>query len=156
MHPNGVLLQRLFTALDRHDYLAMGPCYQPTAAFHDIAFDLKGRQRILAMWHMICEGSDIRVTFDVVHANDQDGRVTLVDEYTFRDTGRKVRNVIDSRFHFSDEHIVEHRDFCDARAWASMAIGGASGFLAGRIRLLRSLKANKKLGTFVRAHPEYR
>jgi ketosteroid isomerase-like protein len=156
MHPNGVLLQRLFTALDRHDHSAMGPCYQPTATFHDIAFDLEGRQRILAMWHMICEGSDIRVTFEAVHANDQDGRVALVDEYTFGDTGRKVRNVIDSRFRFNDGLIVEHRDFCDAPAWASMAIGGVSGLLAGRIRLLRSLKANKKLDSFVRAHSEYR
>jgi hypothetical protein len=105
---------------------------------------------------MICEATDIRAAFEVVHANEQEGRVNLVDDYTFTDTGRHVRNVIDSRFHFRDGLIVEHRDLCDAHAWGAMALGGVSGFLAGRIRLLRSLKANKLLDKFIESHPEYR
>jgi ketosteroid isomerase-like protein len=154
MHPNGVLLQRLFGALERHDHTEMGRCYQPTATFHDIAFDLKGADRIRAMWHMICE-TDIRAMFDIIHANDQEGGVALVDDYTFRETGRKVHNVIDSRFRFSDGLIAEHRDECDPQVWAAMALGGVKGCLAGRIRFLRSLKANEKLDAFIRAHPEY-
>ena len=157
MHPNDALLQRLFTALDQHDYPTMGACYhqKKKVMFHDIAFDLTERKRILAMWHMICEGTDIRARFDVVNANDRDGRVSLVDEYTFRDTGREIRNIIESRFRFEDGFIVEHRDFCDARAWASMAFGGMKGFVAGHIRLLRSITANKKLNEFIKAHAEY-
>jgi hypothetical protein len=38
-----------------------------------------------------------------------------------------------------------------------MALGeGVSGFLAGRIRLVRSFKAHWKLRKFIRAHPQYR
>jgi hypothetical protein len=107
------------------------------------------------MWHMICDRTDIRATFDVLNADDREGRVSLVDEYTFRDTGRKVRNVIDSRFRFEDGFIVEHRDYCDPGIWAAMALGGLKGWLAGRIRLLRSFTANKKLDAFISAHPEY-
>jgi len=72
-----------------------------------------------------------------------------VDEYTFSDTGRRVRNVIESRFKFKDHFVVEHRDTCDAREWAAMALGGVGGFLAGRIGLLRRWKAHRMLRTFV-------
>jgi SnoaL-like domain len=167
MHPNALQLQRLFSSLNRHDHVTMAFCYHSAARFRDIAFDLRGRQEIHDMWRMICHG-DIRATFDVVDANDDDGYVKLVDEYTFHADdavpsdgrvpvpGRSVRNVIDSRFHFSEGLIIEHEDSCDPRLWADMALGGAAGFLAGRIRLLRSWKAKQKLKEFVRSHPEDR
>src|SRR3954462_7066779 len=105
MHPNAALLDRLFTALDRHDHATMAACYHLDATFRDIAFDLHGRKEIHSMWHMICEG-DIRATFEVVHADEQKGKVKLVDTYPFGATkdppkpGRPVRNVVDSRFLF--------------------------------------------------------
>ena len=161
MHSNADLLHRLFTALDRHDHRAMASCYHPAATFRDIAFDLRGSRQIHGMWHMICKG-DIRATFKVVHANDQEGRVRLVDRYTFGATrkplksGRPVRNVIDSRLRFRDGLIIEHRDTCDARAWAKSALGGPIGFFAGRIRFLRSHAAKKKLDGFVVNRFKYR
>ncbi len=154
MHANAVLLQRLFNSLDQHDHPAMAGCYHPAATFRDIAFDLRGRKQIHAMWHMIC-GGDIRATFDLVHADDHSGQVNLVDDYTFSSTGRRVHNVIDSQFRFRDGLIVEHCDFCDARVWSAMALGGASGLLAGRFRFLRSRKAREKLQGFVAKRPEY-
>jgi hypothetical protein len=157
MHANGLLLQRLFTALDHHDHPTMATCYDRAATFRDIAFDLSGKRRIHAMWHMICENTDIRATFEVQHADDREGRVALVDHYTFTDTTFKVRNVITSTFRFRDGAIVEHRDDCDPRAWAEMAFhGGVRGFLAGNVRLVRSVTARGKLRAFLRAHPEYR
>jgi hypothetical protein len=136
----------------------MADCYDSDARFRDIAFDLKGRKHIQAMWHMICQG-DIRATFEVVEADQDQGQVNLIDEYTFRSdgaAGRRVHNVIKSRFRFRNGWIVEQRDYCDARRWADMAIGGVSGFLAGRLRFLRSGKAQEKLNNFMKSHPEYR
>jgi hypothetical protein len=156
MHTNGVLLQRLFTALDDHDHRTMAGCYHAAATFRDIAFDLTGEPEIHAMWHMICENTDIRATFEVLHADDREGRVALVDHYTFTDTARKVRNVIDSRFKFENGVIVQHRDHCDPKAWAGMAFpGGARAFLAGHLRIVRSLAARRKLREFRRGHPGY-
>jgi ketosteroid isomerase-like protein len=150
MHPNGLLLRRLFTALDAHDHPTMAACYAPAASFRDIAFDLEGKPDIHGMWQMICERSDIRATFEVVHADDGEGRVALVDHYTFSDTKFKVRNVIDARFRFENGLIVQHHDHCDARAWAAMAFhGGVRGFLAGRFRFVRSRAAKAKLKTFM-------
>jgi ketosteroid isomerase-like protein len=154
MHPNARLLQRLFTALNEHDHKQMAKCYHPMATFHDIAFDLKGKKQIHAMWHMICSG-DIRATFEVVRADDREGVVRVVDEYTFSDTKRPVRNSIESLFHFRDGLIADQGDSCDPRSWAAMALGGARGFLAGRFRFLRSRTAKQKLATFIHNHPEH-
>jgi hypothetical protein len=128
----------------------MADCYAPAASFRDIAFDLHGKPQIHGMWQMICDCSDIRATFDVVHADDREGRVALVDHYTFSDTGFKVRNVIDARFRFDHGLIVQHLDSCDAKAWAAMAFhGGVRGFLAGRSRFVRSRAAEAKLKAFL-------
>jgi hypothetical protein len=78
--------------------------------------------------------------------------VKLVDEYTFSETGRKVRNVIDSQFRFRDHLILEHRDACDPREWGAMALGGFGGFLAGRVGPLRRWRAGRKLKRFVQEH----
>jgi len=88
--------------------------------------------------------------------------VRLVDTYTFGATkapskrGRPVRNVVDSRLRFQDGLIIEQLDFCDARAWAKAALGGPIGFLAGRIRFLRSRAARKKLDRFIATCLGYR
>jgi hypothetical protein len=140
MHPNGLMLQRLFTALDVHDHPTMAECYAPAASFRDIAFDLEGKAKIHAMWQMICEGSDLRASFEILHADDGEGRVALVDHYTFSDTKFKVRNVIDARFRFENGLIVQHHDH-----------GGLRGFLAGRFRFVRARAAEAKLKAFMDA-----
>ena len=152
MHPHETLLRSLFSALGRRDAQAMADCYHPDATFQDIAFDLRGKKDISDMWRMICSG-DIRATVETVRADDREGYVKVVDEYTFTDTGRRVRNVIESRFRFADHLIIEQRDTCDPHAWAAMAIGGFGGFVAGRVGLLRQRKAQRKLNAFVKTHP---
>lgn len=149
MHRNAELLNHLFTSLNRHDYAKMTECYGLKAQFHDIAFHLYGRDQIGLMWRMICEG-DIRADFRIVDANERGGTVELIDEYTFPDTGRPVRNRIQSRFRFRDGRVEEQRDSCDPKAWAAMAIGGPGGFIAGRIPLVRRWKARSKLSQYVR------
>jgi SnoaL-like protein len=154
MHPNVDVLTRLFTALDRHDHAAMAGCYHDQATFSDIAFDLRGRKAIHAMWHMICEG-DIRASFRIVGVDDLGAMVDVEDDYTFRAKGRRVHNVIQSRFRFRHGLIDQQVDACDARRWAAMALGGMSGFLAGRLGFLRRSKARKTLAAFVASHPAY-
>jgi len=158
-HANALLLQRLFTSLNQHDHEAMAACYHLEATFTDIAFDLRGRKQVHAMWHMICQPedrlSDIKASFNIVHADDHAGKVSLVDDYTFSSTGRRVHNAIDSSFRFENGLVIEQRDVCDAGAWAAMALGGLSGFLAGRFRIVRSFKARQMLQKFINQHAEY-
>ncbi len=81
MHPNGVVLKRLYSSLDQHMPSEMARCYDANAKFRDIAFDLEGRDAIHKMWRMICSG-DIRTTFEVVRADDESGVVKLWDTQT--------------------------------------------------------------------------
>jgi SnoaL-like domain len=158
MHQNAEVLQQLFSGLNRHDHEAMASCYQETATFTDIAFQLKGKKQIHAMWHLICEPgwpADIKAMFHIVHADEHVGWVNLVDEYTFGPNRKPVTNVIDSHFRFADNLIASQHDFCDSRSWAAMAVGGLSGFLAGEFRFLRSRNAAALLRKFVKKHPQY-
>jgi ketosteroid isomerase-like protein len=155
MHSNSEVITRLFTALQRHDHQAMAACYDDDATFKDIAFEISGRKRIHAMWHMICDG-DIRARFDIVEVDDRSAVVKVVDDYTFRASGRKVHNVIESRFRLRNGSIVDQQDACDAQEWAGMALGGVSGFLAGRLEFLRRAKAGKTLDAFIAKHAEYK
>jgi ketosteroid isomerase-like protein len=154
MHPHADVLTRLFTALDRHDHTTMADCYDEDATFTDIAFDLHGKKRIHAMWHMICEG-DIRASFEIVKVDDGSAVVKVVDDYTFRSKGRKVHNVIQSHFRLRNGSIIDQQDACDARQWAAMALGGVGGFLAGRLPFLVRGKARKTLDAFIEEHPAY-
>jgi hypothetical protein len=147
-------LHRLFTALSAHDHQAMASCYHTNARFRDIAFSLAGIKQIHAMWHMISE-TDIRCTFEVVRADEEAGTVNLVDDYTFAPTGHSIHNIIVSQFRLKDGCILEHQDVCDARAWGRMALGGLAGFVAGRLRIVRSFQAQRLLRAFTAKHPEY-
>src|SRR5919109_802291 len=148
MHNNGKVLQQLFAAVNAHDHAAIAACYHSDAVFRDIAFDLHGAREIHAMWHMICSG-DLTATVHTLEADGDKGRAQVTDEYTFSETGRKVCNPIESSFRFRDGLIIEHCDECDPRNWAAMALGGVSGFVAGRFEFVRRWKARKKLARFV-------
>jgi hypothetical protein len=101
---------------------------------------------------MVCSG-DVKATVRELKADDSHGRVLIVDDYTFRDTGRRVRNPIECRFTFQKSLIVDHRDRCDPLAWARQAFGGVKGELLGRVRLLRKIGAGRKLKKFLAANP---
>jgi hypothetical protein len=147
--------ERLFMALNQHDHAAMADCYDEAATFFDIAFDLRCKRHIQAMWHMISHG-DIRVTFKILESTGDIVRVNVIDEYTFSDTCRSVRNEIQSRLVFKAGRIVSHIDDCDPRRWAAMAFGGVKGLVVGRSRGLRQRGAHQKLKRFICTHSEYR
>ncbi|MGZ8222733.1 MAG: nuclear transport factor 2 family protein [Methylobacter sp.] len=157
MHDNAQLIKALYTSLDKHDHQSMADCYRPGATFEDIAFKLDGKKQIHAMWAMICRpGSDIQATFTIIHADDKTGEAELIDDYTMSETGRKVHNGITSYFKFQDGLIIGHHDVCDPKKWAEQALGGVTGFFAGRFHFLRKLKADEKLNAFIEAHPEFK
>jgi hypothetical protein len=160
-HPNALVIERLFAALNQHDATAMAACYREgKVIFHDIAFHFEEKPGIHDMWRMICEGeSGIQATVKAIDATDRTGEARIVDTYQFgRDSrkgkkGRPVVNEITSRFRFRDGLIEEHIDDCDPRVWAQMALGGPLGWIAGRIRWLRAKSATRKLEAFLHEHP---
>ncbi len=131
MHPNAALLERFYTAFAAGDSETMAACYAPDVHFSDPVFpDLKGGDAG-DMWRMLCEAaSDLEVVGSGYEADDSSGKAHWVATYSFSQTGRKVVNVIDAEFTFSDGLIVRHIDSFDLFKWTRMALG-APGMLLG-------------------------
>ena len=156
-HPNALLLEKLHGNLGTPNYQHMAACYREDASFEDIAFHLRGRLAIQAMWHMIST-SDLKATFSIAEVDDSRGVANLVDEYTFMHRGTKkhpVRNVIRSEFTFKDGLIQTHHDHCNPFSWGIQALGPFEGVVAGLIPAVRQDAAAKKLRAFINGKPEY-
>lgn len=157
MHPNELLLTKFFEYLNAHNLERIASCYHEEATFHDIAFNLKGKKQIYAMWDMICSvnkdniPSDIKVHIERLSANDATGSAVVLESYTYRDNNKKVHNKINSTFEFRDGLIYKQNDDCDPVSWANQAFGGIRGFIAGHIEFVRRYRAMDKLR---KEHPQ--
>jgi ketosteroid isomerase-like protein len=122
MRTNEQLIERLFTSLDRGDFQSVADCYRDDAEFRDIAFDLKGKGNIAAMWHLVCS-KQTKVSFCDIKDDDFSGTAHWEALYQFSRTNQLVHNEIDSTFTFRDGKILVHRDQCDRWLWARQALG---------------------------------
>jgi ketosteroid isomerase-like protein len=154
MDGNRALLEHFFTSLVHYKHQAMAECYATDATFTDIAFDLSGKKKIHAMWHMIT-AAEVCVTYDVETCDQQKGVVRWVADYVFKKTGRPVHNELRSSFVLRDGLIVQQRDDCDARKWCMQALGPIMGPLAWLIPQIRQKTATDKLDDFIRQHRQY-
>src|SRR4051794_37974908 len=101
MHPHAEVIDRLYRHLAALEPESMVQCYHQDARFEDIAFRLRGRAQILAMWKVVTQpGPGLKVTFEVLSAGDGGAHARVVDDYIFTETKRPVHNVIDSYFRF--------------------------------------------------------
>jgi RimJ/RimL family protein N-acetyltransferase len=137
MHPNAALLDSFYRAFQRRDHATMSACYAPDATFDDPVFSLKGAQ-VGAMWHMLCErGTDLRVEFGELSADDAAGSAAWSARYTFSATKRPVHNEIRATFAFKGGRIIRHTDRFDLYRWAAQALG-LKGLLLGWTPLVQS------------------
>lgn len=150
MQPNARMIEMLYTSLRDGNASAAAACYSANARFRDIAFSLDGRKQILDMWSYVCSRK-VKVDFDSVVADGQEGRGHWIASYTFHDTGLPVVNNINSEFGFDgDGFIASHIDRCSAMAWAIQAYDFPKCLVAGAIGPLRRYKAREKLDRFLR------
>jgi RimJ/RimL family protein N-acetyltransferase len=152
MHPNAALLDSFYRAFQRRDSATMAACYAPDATFSDPVFSLKGPE-VGAMWRMLCErGTDLRVEFADIEADDATGSAAWSAWYTFSGTARPVHNQIRATFRFQDGRIVEHADQFDLYRWAAQALG-LRGMLLGWTPLVQGAirrNAAKALARFMK------
>ena len=152
-HANANLIGCFYAALGNCDATAMGRCYADNATFSDPVFTQLDADGVRTMWAMLCaRASDLEVSVSDIAADDKSGSACWVASYTFSKTGRKVRNVIDARFEFSDGKIVRHSDNFDLWRWAGMALGIKGqllGWLPAVQNAIRS-EAGKSLAAYRR------
>ncbi|MBO0358314.1 nuclear transport factor 2 family protein [Hymenobacter sp. BT186] len=140
MHPHDQLLHRFYQAFQRRDHAGMAACYHPEATFEDAIFRLQG-PAIGKMWRMLCErGQDMRLAYNDIRADAQQGSATWDAHYTFSQTRRPVHNHVQARFTFQDGLIRTHHDEFSFWRWSRQALGptgwllGWSGWLQNKVR----------------------
>lgn len=151
MHPHAALIASFYTAFQRRDHVAMGACYAPDATFRDPVFQLHG-WRVPAMWHMLCErGTDLKITFTNVTADDTAGAAEWEAHYSFSGTRRPVHNRIRATFQFRGAQIIAHQDHFNLWRWSAQALGGRGLFLgwAPPVRRVIRRQAAKALEIFI-------
>jgi ketosteroid isomerase-like protein len=144
MHANAELLEHFYASFARRDAAAMVACYAPDATFRDPIFDLAG-SNVGAMWTMLCErGRDLALDWRDVRADDAGGAAHWEPRYTFSVTGRRVHNVIDSRFTFRDGRIATHADTFDLWRWSRMALGTKAVLLGWTPFVQKAIRAEAR------------
>jgi ketosteroid isomerase-like protein len=136
LHPSAMqqhvdLIRTFYAAFARRDHLTMAACYAPRAAFSDSVFPELAGWRIGAMWHMLCaRATDLELEVADIAADATGGSAHWEARYTFSATGRRVHNVIEASFRFSDGLFERHTDAFDLYAWSRQALG-LKGVLLG-------------------------
>jgi ketosteroid isomerase-like protein len=155
-HANEELIARFYQAFDKHDADGVVACYGPGARFEDAVFGKLDEREVKAMWRMLCgRATDLRVTASGISADDTSGRAHWDAVYTWKETGRLVRNSIDAVFTFRDGKIVDHKDSFSLRRWIGMALGPVAGALGWLPPLQNKVRktARGKLDDYLRKNP---
>lgn len=130
MHENMELIESFYSAFQKRDHVTMASLYHPSVHFSDPVFPDLDFSQVTAMWQMFCEtGTDLKISFEDILADDTLGSATWIAEYPFSQTGRKVRNVISADFEFRDGKIIRHRDSFKFWKWTRKALGVPGIFL---------------------------
>lgn len=158
MNQNAQLVESFYEALRHRDAAAMAACYDPSIHFSDPVFASLHGLEADAMWAMLCEqGTDLKVVYSAISADDRTGNADWEATYTFGPTGRRVHNKINARFEFRDGMIVRHVDTFDLWRWSRMALGvsGTIGGWLGPVQTKIRETANRSLTKYIESHPEY-
>ena len=149
-------IERLYAAFQRLDAETMAACYAPDARFDDEAFSVQGRERIGAMWAMLCDAVKAkgRGVWKLETRDITERSAHWEPTYRFSATGRMVHNIIDAEFEFDGAGLIKrHRDRFDFWRWARQALG-LPGVLLGWTPMLRAkvrAQAAKNLDRFIAA-----
>ena len=143
MSPEQITITRFYNAFAALDPDTMATCYAPNVSFKDEAFQLQGREQVMAMWSMLSEvrrskGMDVwRLEFTDVQGDKGRGSAHWEAHYRFSSTRRLVHNKIDAEFEFDDKGLIcRHTDHFNFWRWSQQALG-APGYLLGWSGFLR-------------------
>jgi len=134
---DGHVLERFYAAFAQRDHAAMCACYHAEARFSDPVFPDLGATQVRGMWRMLLtSGTDLRINYTVLKADERGGQVHWEAWYTFSRSKRPVHNRITSTFKLKDDRILVQHDRFDFWRWSRQALG-TSGLLLGWTPLVR-------------------
>jgi hypothetical protein len=152
------LIHQFYTSFQVKDWKGMQSVYHPDAVFNDPAFTHLSSKEVKAMWHMLVAGStDLKVMYDHVRVDGDQGHCQWQAWYTFSKTKRPVHNKISASFLFKDGLIIQHHDTFNLWKWSQMALGpvglllGWSPWMGHKVKAM----ARQNLDSFIQKNPNY-
>lgn len=152
--------EEFYSAFSKLDYRTMGALYNEntTAIFADPVFGFLNTSQARAMWEMLSLASlsyskktgvtPLQVKYEIAGVRGNKVHVRWGAEYTYSETGRFVRNYIETVMTVENGKIVNQRDQFDLCVWADMALGRPKSFACHMPFLIRS-KSNKTLQAYM-------
>ena len=119
------IIEAFYTAFQNHDAEAMVSLYADDVKFSDPVFqDLRGEEA-RDMWRMLIErgGEDLKIFFGDVLADNHLAITRWEGTYTFKPTGRQIRNRLKASFEIENGKIISHQDCFSLMRWFMMAFG---------------------------------
>ena len=140
-------IAQFYQAFQKQDAEAMVSLYHDDIEFTDPAFGTLKGEKAKNMWRMLCKNAK---DFSLEYSNITENTAHWKANYTFSQTGRKVRNKIDAHFEFQDGKIIKHTDNFNLHQWASQALGFKGWLLGGTSFFKKKLntQTNKLLSKF--------
>lgn len=150
-------IESFYKAFQEKDAETMVSHYHDAIVFSDPAFGtLKGEQA-KNMWRMLCQNAaDLKIEYSQIYSTEKEGKAHWEAHYTFRQTNRKIHNIIEASFVFQDGKIIQHRDNFSLHNWAKQALG-FKGWLLGGTSFFKSKlqkQTNHLLAKFEAANKE--
>jgi hypothetical protein len=148
MTPDEETVQKVYESIKRGDAAGAAECYCDDAEYRDLAFDLKGKPEIAAMWRLVCSRGVV-VEYRDIRTAGSEVRGHWVFDYRFHGT-HPVHNEMNSTFTFRDGKILVHHDHASRWIWAKQALGAPTGALVTVLPFILRWKARKELDEFVK------
>jgi hypothetical protein len=98
------------------------------------------------MWKMLIERSkgNLQIEFSDIITSEEKGTAQWIASYTFSQTNRPVRNVIQASFEFRDGLIYTHVDTFDLWKWSKMALGWKGIFFGWSFIVKNKIRSQAK------------
>ncbi|MCF6242954.1 MAG: nuclear transport factor 2 family protein [Bacteroidales bacterium] len=147
------IIEKFYKAFAILDVETMLSCYHPDIVFSDPAFGKLSGDKARNMWRMLCHSQkkeNFIINWSAINFDERAGTVKWEAFYTFKNTGRKVHNIISAKFKFKDGLIIEHIDNFNIGHWAKQALGFKGYLFGGTYFFKKKLQAstNRLLNKF--------
>ncbi len=139
------IIEKFYKAFAVLDVETMLACYHPDIVFIDPAFGKLKAEKAKNMWRMLCHSQkkeNFIINWSGIKFDGKVGKANWEAFYTFKNTGRKVHNIISAKFKFKDGLIIEHTDHFDLHHWAKQAMGFKGYLIGGTNFFKKKLQAN--------------
>ena len=146
MTPAEEIVRKLYESIMQGNAAAAAECYCGDARYRDLAFDLKGKTEIAAMWRFVCS-NEVKVEYCDIRTEGDKVKGYWVFNYLYEHTN-PVRNPTNSTFTFRDGKILVHHDHGNRFYWARQALGIPAAILVTIVPCILRILSRGKLNKF--------